>query len=205
MDVSRPGSSPFARVGRREFGYAVRQVDHFLAKARGYYNADDPENDGDRSSDSRSSDSEAVTSNEVRAMSFRPVRGGYEPRAVDAAMDRLEDVFAQRERDRTIAAEGQDAWLRQIGRTAAVLRGRLHRPAGARFRRPVKKNSPSYNIEDVDRLCDELLQYLEQDLPLSVDVVRRAVFRGARGAHGYEENQVDAFLDRVVELMAGID
>lgn len=215
MDASRPGSSPFARVGRREFGYAVRQVDRFLAKARGYYNADDPENDTDgsshdhssysHSSDDRSSDSETVTSNEVRAMSFKPVRGGYEPRAVDAAMDRLEDVFAQRERDRLIAAEGEDAWLRQIGRRAAVLRGRLHRPAGARFRRPVKKNGPSYNIEDVDRLCDELLQYLEQDAPLSVDVVRRAVFREARGADGYEENQVDAFLDRVVELMAGID
>jgi hypothetical protein len=31
------------------------------------------------------------------------------------------------------------------------------------------------------------------------------VFREARGADGYEENQVDMFLERVVELMAGID
>ncbi|MFJ6001912.1 DivIVA domain-containing protein [Arthrobacter sp. NPDC092385] len=192
MDVARPGSSPFARVGRREFGYNTRQVDRFLTKARRHYNAEDPARD-------------TITSNDVRAMAFDPVKGGYEPQAVDAALDRLEDVFAQRERDHLIATQGEDAWLRQIGRTAAVLRGRLHRPAGERFRRPTKKNSPSYDVGDVDRLCDELLRYLEQDMPMSVDVVRRAVFREARGADGYEENQVDVFLDRVVELMAGID
>jgi len=57
----------------------------------------------------------------------------------------------------------------------------------------------------VDRLCRDLLGYLEEDKPLSVDNVRRAVFRPAVGKDGYEENQVDAFLDRVVELMAAID
>ncbi|MHA7281004.1 DivIVA domain-containing protein [Arthrobacter sp. MDT2-2] len=191
MDVARPGSSPFARVGRREFGYNTRQVDRFLTKARAHYNAEHP--DG------------AITSTDVRGMSFDPARGGYEPSAVDAALDRLEDVFAQRERDRVIATEGEEAWLRMIGRTAAVLRRRLRRPAGERFRRPTRTKSPSYNVEDVDRLCDELLQYLENSVPMSVDVVRRAVFREARGADGYEENQVDVFLERVVELMAGID
>ena len=191
MDVARPASSPFARVGRRDVGYSPRQVDRFLTKARGAYNAEDP--DG------------AVTSSDVRAMAFDPARGGYDPQAVDAALDRLEDAFAQRERDRLIATKGKDAWLREIGRTAAVLRGRLHRPAGERFRRPDGAKTASYNIEDVDRLCDELLQYLENNAPMSVDVVRRAVFREARGADGYEENQVDVFLDRVVELMAGID
>ncbi len=191
MHVARPGSSPFARVGRTEFGYNTRQVDRFLTKARGYYNADNP--DG------------AITSKDVRAMAFDPARGGYEPQAVDAALDRLEDVFALRERDHLIRTQGEDAWLRQIGRSAAVLRNRLHRPAGERFRRPTKKDTPSYDVEDVDRLCDELLRYLEHEAPLSVDVVRRAVFREARGADGYEENQVDVFLDRVVELMAGID
>ncbi|WP_104168303.1 DivIVA domain-containing protein [Arthrobacter sp. SX1312] len=191
MDLARPGTSPFTRVGRRELGYNTRQVDRFLARARGCYDAEDP--------------AAAITSRDVRSMAFDPARGGYDPRAVDAALDRLEDVFAQRERDHLIRTEGEDAWLRQIGRTAAVLRRRLHRPAGERFRRPAKQGSPSYDIEDVDRLCDDLLQYLENHVPMSVDVVRRAVFREARGADGYEESQVDAFLDRVIELMAGID
>ncbi|MEO8284654.1 MAG: DivIVA domain-containing protein, partial [Pseudarthrobacter sp.] len=43
------------------------------------------------------------------------------------------------------------------------------------------------------------------DKPLSVDSIRRAVFRPAAGEDGYEETQVDAFLDRAVELMAAID
>jgi DivIVA domain-containing protein len=54
-------------------------------------------------------------------------------------------------------------------------------------------------------LCHDLIGYLEHDQPLSVDNVRRAVFRQAKGRDGYEETQVDAFLDRVVELMAAID
>jgi len=86
-----------------------------------------------------------------------------------------------------------------------VLRARLHRKPGERFRRPTKKRAHSYNVRDVDALCNELLGYFEHDRPLSVDVVRRAVFREAKGDAGYEETQVDAFLDRVVELMAAID
>ncbi|MFC3298742.1 DivIVA domain-containing protein [Arthrobacter agilis] len=192
MDEARPSSSPFTRVKWGEYGYDPRQVDRFLDTAGGHDDAGHP-------------GSVPITSNEVRAVAFNPVKGGYEPPAVDAALDRLEDALAQRERDHLIAAEGEDAWLRRIGRSAAVLRRRLHRPAGERFRRPSRKNSTSYDVGDVDRLCDDLVRYLEQDLPLSVDVVRRAVFREARGAEGYEEHQVDVFLDRVVELMAGID
>lgn len=192
MDGVRQGTSPFARVGRREYGYNTRQVDRFLTRARAFYNSDG--NDGD-----------AVTSTDVRTMAFDPARGGYQPRAVDAALDRLEDVFAQRERDALIASNGEQAWLMQIGRISAVLRGRLHRPPGERFRRPSRSTSASYNVEDVDALCNELLGYFENDMPLSVDVVRRAVFREAIGQDGYEETQVDVFLDRVVELMAAID
>lgn len=192
MNEGRHGSSPFERVGRREFGYNIRQVDSFLTKARDFYN-------------SPGNGLEPITSTDVRSIAFDPSKGGYEPRAVDAALDRLEDVFAQRERDQVIESNGEEAWLIHIGRTSAVLRGRLHRPPGERFRRPSGKKSPSYHTGDVDSLCDELLGYFERDQPLSVDLVRRAVFREATGADGYEEAQVDAFLDRVVELMAAID
>lgn len=192
MEEVRRRTAPFERVGRGEYGYNIRQVDQFLTKAREYYNARDPH-------------AAPVTSHEVRAMAFDPAKGGYAAQAVDAALDRLEDVFAQRERDALIAEQGEDAWLRQIGRLSAVLRARLHRPEGQRFRRPSRKRSRSYNVNDVDALCNDLLGYFENDKPLSVDVVRRAVFREAKGADGYEETQVDAFLDRVVELMAAID
>jgi DivIVA domain-containing protein len=192
MNDAQRGSSPFARVGHRDYGYNPRQVDTFLGRARDYYDLEDP-------------DSEPVTSAAVRAVAFDPAKGGYEPQAVDAALDRLEDVFAQRERDALIEAQGEDAWLMQVGRTSSVLRARLHREPGERFRRPSRKKASSYNVEDVDALCNELLGYFEHDRALSVDAVRRAVFREATGPEGYEETQVDAFLDRVVELMAAID
>lgn len=192
QDSQQKTQAPFNRVDSGEFGYNVKQVDHFLSRARATYNGT-----GD--------DESVVTSHLVRRTSFEPQKGGYSAQEVDAALDRLEDVFAQRERDALIETEGQDAWLEQVGRLSAILRGRLHREPGGRFRRPSRRNAPSYNFEDVDALCTQLLAYFEQDVPMSVDAVRRIAFREAVGQDGYEESQVDAFLDRVVELMASID
>lgn len=187
----RVAASPFTRVDRKSYGYNTKQVDQFLAKAREIYTATEQ---GQKS----------LSSRDVREMTFDAVRGGYQPQDVDAALDRLEDVFAQQERDALIAGKGEDAWLAQIGRLSGVLRARLHRPDGERFRKP-RRNGRSYKIADVDALCHQLLEYFEQDKPLSVDTARRAVFGSARGKEGYEEQQVDAFLDRVIELMAAID
>ncbi|MEE1620067.1 DivIVA domain-containing protein [Zafaria sp. Z1313] len=184
--------TPFERVPAQEFGYNIRQVDNFLARARATFNGA-----GD--------DESIVTSHLIRRTAFEPQKGGYDAREVDLALDRLEDVFAQREREALIEGQGEEAWLQQVGRLSAILRGRLHREPGERFRRPSRRGAPSYNVEDVDELCSQLVDYFENDTPMSVDVVRRATFREARGHEGYEESQVDAFLDRVVELMASID
>lgn len=185
-------NSKFKLVGPKEIGYNVKQVDVFLERARAYFLNTDTQD-------------KAITSLEVRTASFDPARGGYSAQAVDAAMDRIEDEFVLREKELLIAAEGEKAWMMKIGKTASVLRARLHRPDGDRFRRPTKKSAQSYNVDDVDTLCRELLVYIEDNGELSVDVVRRAVFGLEKGSDGYEESQVDAFLDRVVELMAAID
>ncbi|MDR6416229.1 DivIVA domain-containing protein [Pseudarthrobacter sulfonivorans] len=192
LDFQRKIPASFERVRGNEFGYNARQVDQFLERAK--VALETPE-----------AAISPVSSADVRAVSFDPVKGGYAAAVVDAALDRLEDAFARRERDELIAARGEEAWLREIGNLSGILRGRLHRPDGERFRRPAKKKARSYNIPDVDKLCYDLIGYLEEDKPLSVDSVRRAVFRPAEGQEGYEETQVDAFLDRVVELMAAID
>ena len=185
-------NSKFTLVGPKEVGYNVKQVDVFLEQARAYFlNAD--------------SQGKSMTSHDVRTAAFDPAKGGYNAQAVDAAMDRIEDEFVLREKDLLIAAEGEKAWMIKIGKSASVLRARLHRPDGERFRRPRKRNGQSYNVDDVDVLCRELLVYIEDNGELSVDVVRRAVFAPAKGDEGYEESQVDAFLDKVVELMAAID
>lgn len=180
----------FDRVGRGDLGYSPKQVEKFLDAARAYLE--------DRSA-------AAVTSHDVRTVSFDAVRGGYDANEVDSALDRLEDAFARRERDDLIQDAGQEAWLREIGQLAGLLRGRLMRADGERFRRPASLKAPSYHVDDVDILCTRLLAYLEQGSPMSADEVRTAVFRTVSGKEGYEETQVDAFLDRVVELMAAID
>jgi DivIVA domain-containing protein len=192
LDFQRKIPASFERVRGNEFGYNAKQVDQFLQRAKVALETPKAAVHG-------------VNSSDVRSVSFDPVKGGYSAAVVDAALDRLEDAFARRERDELIAAKGEDAWLREIGNLSGILRGRLHRPDGERFRHPTKKKARSYNIQDVDNLCYDLIGYLEEDKPLSVDSVRRAVFRPAEGHHGYEETQVDAFLDRVVELMAAID
>jgi DivIVA domain-containing protein len=192
LDFQRKFPAAFERVRGNEFGYNATQVDEVLQRAK-------------VALETSKAAIHAVSSADVRGVSFDPVKGGYSAAVVDAALDRLEDAFARRERDELIAARGEDAWLREIGNLSGILRGRLHRPDGERFRRPTKTKARSYNILDVDNLCHDLIGYLEEDKPLSVDSIRRAVFRPAAGQDGYEETQVDAFLDRVVELMAAID
>jgi len=192
VDIRRQIPATFDRVERSKYGYNAKQVDEFLQRAK-------------KSFESPVGAADQIASGDVRDVAFDPVKGGYDAHSVDAALDRLEDAFARRERDDLINQQGEEAWLRQIGKLSGILRGRLHRPDGERFRRPSKKRVRSYNVQDVDALCAELIGYLEHDQTLSVDTVRRAVFRAAKGDEGYEEAQVDAFLARVVELMAAID
>ncbi|WP_136609918.1 DivIVA domain-containing protein [Sinomonas albida] len=191
--VARNGSGAaagFNRVGRGDLGYSPKQVEKFMEAARAYLR--------------NTSSAEPVTSHQVRSVAFDAVRGGYDAGQVDAALDRLEDALARRERDELIDREGEDAWLHEVGHLASVLRARLLRPDGDRFRRPSKNGAPSYNPRDVDDLCHRLLNYLEHDAVMSADDVRTAVFRTVTGRDGYEETQVDAFLDRCVELIAKI-
>ena len=95
----------FARVADDAFGYDTGQVEDFLARARKTYEAENLNRD-------------VVTSSVVRRATFDPARGGYDPREVDAALDRLEDVFAARERNALIESEGHDRWLENISQVA---------------------------------------------------------------------------------------
>jgi DivIVA domain-containing protein len=192
VDIHRQIPASFDRVQRNQYGYNAKQVDQFLQRAKVSF-------------ETPRAASPAIKSADVRAVCFDPVKGGYSAAGVDAALDRLEDALARRERDELIGEHGEEAWLREIGRLAGLLRGRLHRPDGQRFRQPTKPKARSYSVADVDDLCHELIGYLDENQPLSVDTIRRATFRPAVGRDGYEESQVDAFLDRAVELMAAID
>lgn len=190
---------PFSRVSGREYGYHPRQVEDFMAKARRAYET-----------------GEGMSAREVRTVGFDPVKGGYNASEIDDLLDRLEDTLSQEERDRLIDAEGPEAWAEARRRERDVLLGRLRRAPGERFRAPSARAAVSYSAADVDKLCDRLLPTLDPEAPapttsrgtrrtVSVNVVRQAVFGAAGDEPGYDEAQVDAFLDAVIEYLAADD
>lgn len=181
-------STTFPPAPKRTKGYKTGQVDAFLAKARAAYDADDPKVGG-------------LTASDIRHTSFSLVRGGYSTSHVDAALERLEDAFALRERERALAVEGRGRWLGAARETAQVILNRITRPAGHRFQR-TSILAQGYHVDDVDALCDSLTEYFERGVPFSTDAVRTAVFRAQRG--GYREAQVDLLLDSVIEVMLAV-
>src|SRR5699024_2839454 len=58
--------------------------------------------------------------------------------------------------------------------------------------------------EEVDELCERLIGYFDHGEPLSADVVRNATFTTRKGAAGYDEGSVDAFLSRAVSVILAV-
>jgi len=216
-------SSTFPRTRRSEPGYDVAEVDGFFAGARRQYDGDadieraDPEGPGTGSHDAdrvrtdrrgtgrkgtgRTGTGRTLDAGAIRHTSFRMRRGGYSPQHVDAALERLEDAFAARERERGIASVGEEAWLRQARERADEIVARLSRAGGEKFRR-VGRLSAGYAPEEVDRFLQRVQRYFQENRPMSVDEVRQAAFRTRRG--GYSETQVDLFLDAVIAVMLAV-
>lgn len=180
-------STSFERVSRLGIGYDVREVDEFLSRARAAYEGHDS----------------SLIPSDISAASFATERGGYDMRVVDEALDRLSDAFALQARDEAIARHGEDAWVRGLTERAEALKERLERPAGERFA-PGRGSEPAYDRGDVDALCDQLIAYFTESLPMSVDDVRRAAFRRRTGDQGYREAVVDVYLDHVADVMASV-
>jgi DivIVA domain-containing protein len=180
-------SSPFPLV-RRGRGYDPAEVDVFLRDARAAYDLDP-------------SAEPILTSEDIRHASFGLVKRGYSTTHVDAALERLEDAFALRERERSLDTVGRRAWLAETRETAQVLLNRLSRPAGEKFTRS-GRFTQGYRTSDVDVLAARLVAYFETGAAVDVDVVRTAVFRPQRG--GYAEDQVDRVLDAVIDVMLAV-
>jgi DivIVA domain-containing protein len=181
-------TSTFPTARGRTRGYSREQVDAFLQAARTAYDVDD-------------SATPTLTSADIRKTSFSLARGGYATGAVDAALERLEDAFALRERDHALSEAGKREWLTSARETAQVILNRLARPAGQKFSR-TGFLAQGYRTEDVDAFTKRLVAYFEQGTPLSADAVRTATFRAQRG--GYVESQVDLLLDAVTEVMLAV-
>jgi DivIVA domain-containing protein len=178
---------PHARPSRR--GYSVAEVEDFLEDARQAYTAPTGNPVG-------------VDAALIRTIGFTMQKGGYSPTHVDAALERLEEAFATRERERVFSQPGGDAaWYTKARSTAQTILDRLDREQGKRFKR-VSVLRTGYRTRDVDDFTDRLIDYFQHGKALSIEQVRSVVFRRARG--GYEETQVDFLLDTVVNVMLAV-
>ncbi|KFF59266.1 hypothetical protein JF66_12655 [Cryobacterium sp. MLB-32] len=180
-------STTFPRSAKKTLGYSLEQVEDFLASARQAYDAND--------------DSGPLTAVSIRHTAFSMQKGGYSPQHVDAALERLEDAFAARERERVLSVSGEEEWLREARTSSEVLVARLSRAAGHRFTR-TSFLSVGYKRSDVDRFSNRIVKCLRDGRSMSVDEVRTAVFRAERG--GYREAQVDVVLDSVIDVMLAV-
>jgi len=179
-------ATPFPTVPRGRKGYEKRAVDAFLSHARAAFEADEPG---------------VLRSAEVRAVAFPVVRGGYAIGPVDAALGRVEDAFAAREREHALSRLGARAWVAETRDTAQVVLDRLTRPAGRRFDR-VGLWHYGYRVEEVDVVAERISRYLSTGDPVTPEQVRAVAFRMQR--NGYRETQVDAVLDAVIEVMLAV-
>jgi DivIVA domain-containing protein len=174
-------SERFPRVAGLNKGYHPEQVEAFFDRAA----------------------SGQVPSGEIRGVGFDLVRRGYDVRAVDEALDRLEDEVGHREREFDQTRLGSRGFYDLVTSHARVLRARLDRPHGDRFPRAAPLTA-AYDVQAVDELCDQLAEYFDGQLAMAPDQVRTISFRGRRGSRGYSEASVDRFLDQVVEIMTQV-
>lgn len=182
-----PVAAPFPLTSGRTKGYDTDAVTAFLEHARVAY--EDPELDP------------SFTSAAVREWSFPLTRRGYAVGAVDAALGRIEDAFAARERDAGIADAGVDAWVAAARGSAQEILDRLRRRDRQKFRRTGMMRF-GYRVDEVDMVADKLAAYFESGEQVSVEQVRQIAFRMQR--RGYDEAQVDAVLDAVVDVMLAV-
>ncbi len=185
IDDDNTTTPAFRTVSGRERGYHRTAVDTFLAAARDSFeqNADD------------------LSAADVRIASFPLVKGGYDIADVDAALGRVEDALAARQRERTVRTEGAEAWVVQARSEAQVILDHLARSRRHKFAR-TGFLSFGYRIDEVDHVAARIVRYLRDGDELSVEQLRSAAFRMQRG--GYREEQVDALLDATIDVILAV-
>lgn len=182
---TRARAAAFPVVSGRVRGYHPAAVDTFLQAARESFENEDG----------------GVTAADVRAASFPLVKEGYAIAEVDAALGRIEDAFAARERDAVVRSDGASAWVDRARQEAQLILDHLARGEGRRFARTGLLTF-GYRIDEVDHVADRIVRHLRDGGPLSAEQVRSAAFRMQRG--GYREEQVDALLDATVDVILAV-
>lgn len=178
-------SPTFPTTKKSVTGYSIDDVERFLAAARTAFDSDRAQRG-------------TLTSREIRRTAFPLARGGYSIGHVDAAMTRLEDAFAMREKEVAIALGREAEVLAEARAAAQSVLDRLARGPRRRFRRAGLLGE-GYDVREVDAFSERLIGYFRSGTMLSADDVRSASFRVK--TNGYSERQVDELLDVVIEAM----
>lgn len=196
------GGSSIARAPKRTLGYDTGQVDAFLNRAHALYESEEP----------------ALTQTDIQNVSFDLAKGGYDITQVDAALARLERAVVDKQTAAQIARQGRVAWRAQTEQLYRRIEEHASRAQGERFRAGTRKQ-PSYDRRQVDRLIDDIMNKAASELAVdgtdpkpaadqagvSAASVSNALFTQRTGARGYDERQVDYYLNACVQLLSRLE
>ncbi|NEG70612.1 DivIVA domain-containing protein [Bifidobacterium choloepi] len=199
------GASRIAREKKRKWGYDPRQVDEFLEQTHARYDNDDPD----------------LTQGVIQNVSFDLRKGGYVISQVDATLERLERAVVDKQTARDIQRSGRVAWKAQADQLYRELAAHANRAERERFA-PGEGKAPSYDRKQVDTVVDNIIEKAGLDLKIAagIDVdpddaealedvtssaVANTVFTQRKGKKGYDERQVDYFLNACVALLSRLE
>lgn len=189
---------------RNKWGYDIDQVDEFLDRAHQLYDAAQPQ----------------LNQEDIQNVLFTLVRGGYDIEAVDRALLRLEQAAVDKQTSYEISSEGRVAWRTKTVQLAQTLMPRANADNGSRFADGHGKE-PSYDRKQVDsfvvnavtRICDELgIEYpqavsssnFDSDEDFTPRYVSTILFTQRKGDRGYDEGQVDMYVNRISQVVSRI-
>ncbi|WP_099332736.1 DivIVA domain-containing protein [Actinomyces minihominis] len=182
-------SDLFPMVKGLSRGYNPEQVDAFFAESRTAYEGGVP--------------ADTFSAEQIYTAAFDLVRGGYDPKPVDAALNRLEAAFIQRDRSNFVAEHGENKWFEKIADDATVLYPRLLRPQGDRFLHP-EGRARGYSAVEVDAFLDRIAAFFDDRDNVTEAAIRTVTFKSARGEAAYNEAQVDAFLGAATRVLMAV-
>lgn len=197
---SEEQSSGIARAGKRKWGYEPGQVDEFLEHAHTLYERDD----------------QSLTQSDIQNVSFDLAKNGYKISQVDATLTRLERAVVDKHTTWQITNQGRVAFKAQSEELYKSLQSHAQRAHKERFA-PGKGKKPSYDRRQVDRLIDQIIEKAGIELSLTANTNRQAladinaqsvanvIFTQRKGKHGYDERQVDYYLNACVQLLTRLE
>lgn len=208
--TKQDGNLSIPRVGKRKEGYDPAQVDEFLERSHQLYDSPEPR----------------LTQEEIQNTSFSIVKNGYSVAEVDAALTRLEGAVVDKRTQWDVQHYGRVAWRARTDTLARSLHDRAARPHGERFSDGLP-NKPSYDRKQVDHMIDCVIAQIADKLGKTSGIavegapepkkwrkdpeewtlsdVADILFTRHTGHRGYDERQVDAYINRMLQVLARIE